>query len=445
MNKRKDLRFVIGTLTCSLGIAAFGPAPSLALDYRGAEAVLAQAAEAGAKPKAAAEESSPAAQLRADLKAFQQKAMSLAPAEAATQWLALLDRFQRLEDSPLSSGRRDRDRMPVQAQEVVESLPPPEAWSALARAVEARPPGEGGEALHALGLKLLVHTLAGDTAKRQEDLSALEALAAKSKGGNAYRFNSLFEELSRALLESLENPELTLLVLERKIATGQSSERFNANLEVPELVALVGLGKAEAFLRKALVKDKLTLSLEPGTATDKLAQKLALELIDQLKEPHWSLVNSLDCVELYEAMEKRFGIKDSTGGGGAYPRSAGPADACGRAGQLRKAERARILLSGLDREGPNHQRRGRRQTVGARRLFSNRGHPGDGARGFCQRTELLLPRTFATGPGAAFLGRIRALGGACRRDPRNGQTRAFHRNQVGGEQGAAGSAATTAL
>ena len=72
-------------------------------------------------------------------------------------------------------------------------------------------------------------------------------------------------------------------------------------LEVPNLVSLIGAEKTEAFLRKALVAPNVALQFNEPNETSRLAQKLALELMDQLKTPQWGLVNSLDAVELYEA------------------------------------------------------------------------------------------------------------------------------------------------
>ena len=76
---------------------------------------------------------------------------------------------------------------------------------------------------------------------------------------------------------------------------------------VPNLVALVGQVKAETFLRRALVQENVELEVEGQNETSRLAQKLALELVEQLKKPQWGLVNSIDAVTLYEAMNKRFG------------------------------------------------------------------------------------------------------------------------------------------
>jgi tetratricopeptide (TPR) repeat protein len=279
-----------------------------ATNYQGAGAVLRQAAESVNQIKSADEKSSPAAQWRADLKAFKQQSASLAPTEAAKQWLAMVDRLLQLEETPANFDQQDMMSHPIQPDELVEALPPPASWAELAKAIEARPAGEGARALQGLGLRLLAHTLLGDTTRRREDIAALEALAAKAKTRQAYFYNSLFEELSSSLMAAMDNPDAVLQALDRKLAAQQSEEgdRYQSSLQVPDLVPLVGPEKAEAFLRRALVKSKAQLNIDAGTATDKLAQKLALELVSELKTPQWSLVNSLESVDLYEAMEKRF-------------------------------------------------------------------------------------------------------------------------------------------
>jgi tetratricopeptide (TPR) repeat protein len=279
-----------------------------ATNYQGADAVLCQAAESVNQTKSADEKPSPTAQWRADLKAFKQQSASLAPAEAAKQWLALVDRLLQLEETPANFDQRDVMSHPIQPDELVEALPPPASWAELAKAIEARPAGEGAQTLQGLGLRLLAHTLLGDTTKRREDIAALETLAAKAKTRQAYFYNSLFEELSSSLMAAMDNPDAVLQALDRKLAAQQSGEgyRYQSSLQVPDLVPLVGPEKAEAFLRRALVKSTAQLNIEAGTATDKLAQKLALELVNELKTPQWSLVNSLESVDLYEAMEKRF-------------------------------------------------------------------------------------------------------------------------------------------
>jgi len=280
-----------------------------AAEYLGAEKVLRQAMETNEPANARPEPPSPQRQWRADLKSFQTNAPALAPAEAAAQWLKLLDRFTQLPDSRNGFGRfAGRDEMPT-PQELMEVLPPPATWPELARQVEQRPTGEGMAGLQQTGLRMLVHTLTGDAAHRREDIAALQVLAAKAKTSQAYFLNSLFQQLNITLLAMLDNPDAIIKTLERQLTALQGEENFGNNtLQIPDLVTLVGREKAEAFLREALVKCNGQLQIESGTATQKLAQDLALELVKDLKKPQWSLVNSLEAVDLYEAMDKRFSV-----------------------------------------------------------------------------------------------------------------------------------------
>jgi tetratricopeptide (TPR) repeat protein len=303
-------KIVAGVALCMAGAWAWTTMaqPASATNYQGADTVLRQAAESAKQTKTADEKPSPTTQWRADVKAFKQQSTNLAPAEAAKQWLALADRLLQLEETPANYSQSGMMSHPVQPEELVEALPPPASWLELAKAIEARPAGEGAQTLQTLGLRLLAHTLLGDTTKRREDIAALEALAAKAKTRQAYFYNSLFEELSSSIMATMDNPDAVLQALDRKLAAQQSGEgyRYQSSLQVPDLVPLVGPEKAGAFLRRALVKSTAQLNIETGTATDKLAQKLALELISELKTPQWSLVNSLESVDLYEAMDKRF-------------------------------------------------------------------------------------------------------------------------------------------
>jgi len=301
------------TLLAACALAVIGNAGrALAGEYQGAEAVLRRAAEGGSSSKTNQEPASPSSQLRADFKAFGQRSATLAPAEAAKQWLALADRFNQLaEETPVNYYGQAREDRPLEAQDLLEALPSPAAWAELAKAIESRPPGEGAQALHELGLRLLAHTLTGDAAKRRDDVTALEVLAAKAKSNQAYFYNSLFEELSRSIVAQQDNPDAVLQTLESKLAAQQSQEGYQSDLQIPDLVALVGPEKAEAFLRRALVKSKSPLQIGEATATAALAQKLALQLVKELKTPQWSLVNSLDTVDLYEAMDKRFATTET--------------------------------------------------------------------------------------------------------------------------------------
>src|SRR5205807_2883600 len=100
----------------------------------------------------------------------------------------------------------------------------------------------------------------------------------------------------------MDDPEAILRMLETQLpASGDQP----MPLRIPNLVALVGPTKAEAFFRKA-IKTARSLQMEPGNPTHKLATKVALEMVEQMTQPHWELINSLDSVELFEAMDKKF-------------------------------------------------------------------------------------------------------------------------------------------
>jgi hypothetical protein len=258
-------KIVAGIALCLAGAWAWTTMAEAAsaTNYEGTDAVLRQAAESVNQTKSADEKPSPTTQLRADLKAFKQQSTNLAPAEAAKQWLALVDRLLQLEETPANFGQPGMISHPIQPDELVEALPPPANWAELAKAIEARPAGEGAQTLQTLGLRLLAHTLLGDTTKRREDIAALEALAAKAKTQQAYFYNSLFEELSSSIMATMDNPDAVLQALDRKLAAQQSGEgyRYQSSLQVPDLVPLVGPEKAGAFLRRALVKSTAQLKI----------------------------------------------------------------------------------------------------------------------------------------------------------------------------------------
>ena len=203
-----------------------------ATNYQGVDAILRQAAESSNKTKSKDEKLSPNAQLRADFKAFEQQSASLTPGDAAKQWLALVDRFVQMQETPANYGQRGESN-PVQAKELMEALPPPANWAELTKAIEARPPGEGAQALHELGLRLLAHSLVGDAAKRRDDIASLESLAAKAKSSQAYFFSSLFERLSPSIIAAMDNPDAVLQTLDQKLAAQQSQEGFTIHASNP--------------------------------------------------------------------------------------------------------------------------------------------------------------------------------------------------------------------
>ena len=196
---------------------------------------------------------------------------------------------------------------PVQFDEVMKQvLPAPAVWPALEKEVEAAT--NKVESARIVGLRLIVHTLTKNTAKRAEDMKALDRVAKTSASG--YGLSYELEQLNEAILATMDNPDAILHMLEAQLG---GSADFPMSLHIPNLVPLVGAEKAEGFLRKALAGSR-KLEMEPNTPTYKLALKLGVETISDMKVAQWELVRSLDAVELYEALDKKFGITKTNSG-----------------------------------------------------------------------------------------------------------------------------------
>ena len=276
---------------------------SRAGDYLGATGVLQQVAERNAAPGQTKESDEPT-KFREELKAFARAATNLPPAEAAKQWLALVDRAIKAQRQ--AQINFNASSQPVDFNDLLGALPPPAAWGELAKAIAARPPAKGDAEIHEVGLRFLAAALTGDTEGRNREIAKLSTMAKDANHQMAVFYRNYLEQISRALMAMSDNPDTVLKTLEHEVDLAQTESRWPRPLEIPNLVAQVGPEKAEAFLRKALVTPNVLIQFRQPNETSQLAQKLALELMSQLKQPQWSLVNSLSAVELYEALEKQF-------------------------------------------------------------------------------------------------------------------------------------------
>lgn len=290
------------TLVVLLALNAGSPGPARAQDYLGASNVLAQLDKRNAKP-AEKRPKDAIAQWRDDLKSFPESVTNLSPPDAARRWLELADQGVKLQRQQMQN--YNPAAMPIQADDLLGALPPPSDWNALAAAIAARPSAKAGNEIQEAGLGLLAAALTGDVTKRNQEISIIQTKANAAQSPDSYSYSSTLQELGQATLAMSDDPDDILKSLGYQLAYGNGQGL--QPLQVPNLVSLIGQEKTEAFLRKALVTPNVALQFEAPNATSRLAQKLALELIDQLKIPQWGLVNSLDAVGLYEALDKRFG------------------------------------------------------------------------------------------------------------------------------------------
>lgn len=245
--------------------------------------------------------------LRSALEAFHATRPQLAPAVAAQRWLVFSDDLPGVVRSHGDRGRSSDDpqSQPVSDADLLDYLPPPAAWPELARAIAARLPAKESSPLRELGLRLLAAELTGDTAARRRALAEIPGLAEKLPASSASQLRQASQQLESALRNETTDPEALLKSLEAQLSQAGAEGR-SVSLRVPALVSLVGTPRAESFLRRALREPGVRLEFADDAATQRLARKLAVELVNELKSPPWRLAFSLEAVELYEALDRRF-------------------------------------------------------------------------------------------------------------------------------------------
>lgn len=290
----------LATLCCVSALAQSG-------DYRGAAAVIKQISEK-AQEKPAEKKSDPVEELRLKVKALRSEAVTLAPAEAAKRWLALLDAYLTIPSDQLYSQRAHEDRLTLGI--IITSLPPPAAWDEIGRLLKER---KSSKPMQDEALRLLATVLRGDDAGREASLDQLrKTLAADTKleeyhrehyQDNIDRIAESLEELSGSDAEKVAAFEKRVALLEK--GDERTRERYGDSLDVPDLVRFAGEKEAEALLTRVLNLGLESISID-GAATRLLASSLALKHVDTLKKPLWDLVHRLDHAPLYEALEKKF-------------------------------------------------------------------------------------------------------------------------------------------
>ncbi|HEX7654142.1 MAG TPA: hypothetical protein VF607_11590, partial [Verrucomicrobiae bacterium] len=195
--------------------------------------------------------------------------------------------------------------MPFQTEELLDVLPPPTAWGELAKAITNRPAAaDEKDQFRESGLKLLAATLLGDAGLQNQVFKDLAAKAKAADESDRYQYQSFLETANQWLISHADKPETIVQNLEKLLAGGNRRYGYQ---QVPNLVALIGPEKTEVFLRRALLTPELKLSFNSDNQTHRLAQKLALELVDQMQQPCWNLVDNLEATDLYEALDKKFG------------------------------------------------------------------------------------------------------------------------------------------
>lgn len=204
--------------------------------------------------------------------------------QTIAKWLAVFDAESR--------NGFQFDRPVVDADPLMSTLPSPSAWPALVKAIDARPLPENDPRLRRreIALRFLGRTLINDGQWLREHAAELGQLNSTNILGRS-NLNQIVPANDAAPRDPGEAFEQLL------------ASRRSGTLAVPNLITQVGEKRAEELLRKAL-SQPVSLSIA-SARTKALAQKLALEMMNELKVPQWMLTTP-ESLDLSEAMFARF-------------------------------------------------------------------------------------------------------------------------------------------
>jgi tetratricopeptide (TPR) repeat protein len=282
--------------------------PGFTQEFLGAENILKKVAEAANAEQVAEKKADPVSELRRKIDAFEKEGVSMPPAQAAAQWLALLDAYATIPQEALY-GSDNYQEIPTMAS-LMQALPPSAAWSALADAIDRR--AASGKGIRDGSLRLLSALLRSDGAARQAAEKALRASIEQDTKLEDYErenYLSQLDQMSQTLVRAMGTPAELVAAFEKELTERESKDeqvrqRHGGMLEVPDLVQSMGGGKGALLVKRALLLDE-DVSFD-GEETRALAAKIALENISQMKRARWSLVTTSADIPLYEAMTSKF-------------------------------------------------------------------------------------------------------------------------------------------
>ena len=295
-------------LVYALAILIASPLPAFAEDYVGADLLLKKAATLAAEAKTPSKNTNADSpkKLVGDLKAFREDSATLAPEEAATRWFSFAERLSKFSPEELNEARGEENERNLSFLTLIESLPSPAAWAALAKVAEFRPEGKEAEGIRTNVLRLCIHWITQNTAAQDKDMAAFKAQFDQLKEPNRSYVQQTLDECQSQLLEYSDNGEAILANLNRQLTRKTEDPFQRRQINVPDLVTLVGEKNATDFFKKALKTKNVELNIQHGEETKSLARKLALQSVKEMQQPQWKLAESIDGVALYEAMAKKF-------------------------------------------------------------------------------------------------------------------------------------------
>ncbi|MCL1920441.1 MAG: tetratricopeptide repeat protein [Kiritimatiellaeota bacterium] len=275
---------------------------------KGAAAVL-QEIKAGveaAKKKTDDNKDTPTGAFEAAVKRFAQEADGLAPDAAAERWLELADQHIGL-GADADKGRDifrgefyddSDDTADLTFGKLVMALPAPNTWGLIREGLDKRQ--QAAYAPRRAFLQILMAYLARDIETAQRLLTALKDKDVLS--------SSEYSELTTDLAgEEKDYRQEELEKLQAALKSPTVSQRGSTHY-LPDLAEMLPMEEAEQLLR-AVFKQRLPVEFkyDAGEETIALAQRVALEMRDELVAPYWNLVtDSPEGGALYALFAERF-------------------------------------------------------------------------------------------------------------------------------------------
>lgn len=271
----------------------------------GAESVLHRIANASATHTSSAPNE--LAVFKSALADYRAASATLTPEAAATGWLALFDRLSRVPAEQIYA-QSYQDRADIGA--LFQALPPPSDWDALADALETR--AARATSPRELGLSALAAVLRGDVAAQESAVLRLRTALQSDKKLESYELQSLLEGVDgfAAAIASSSGEAARLSALANQLdqleKPGGQANGGMPWFEVPDLASFAPREQIDPLLRRVLRLDLKLQLWNVSQATRRALSEVALQHIDELKNPQWALVAGLEDVALYEALAKRF-------------------------------------------------------------------------------------------------------------------------------------------
>jgi tetratricopeptide (TPR) repeat protein len=244
-----------------------------------------------------------------DILKFEVNRANLSSDEAADTWLNLYDRFWMVPQADLMQAYASPSggQKKLSAITLISALPAPTAWDTLKKRVLIR--ASTSKSPQNSVLKIIVYYLTKDKANLDISLAELRASAATNGEQTRHMFanlrlNTFSAPTAKGAKGVVDSFEAYLQSLQVERPQGLLT------VNVPDLINLAGEKRATSLITRAITIPGLTLRVPTGDRTLELTKRIVKINASKLVEPQWQLISSIQDLDLYEALIKRFPDKD---------------------------------------------------------------------------------------------------------------------------------------